>query len=407
MLLITPGMCSCLYNDGSVAESTRINAPNVGPIDSSGEPSSGVSSDTETSAETEAPLRTSYRFIAFGDNIIHGDVMKDAARLAEGSNAEFSFTPMYENYIDCINDADIAFINQETITAGKSYGYSGYPNFNSPQEAGKALIELGFDIVNMASNHMLDKKDNALRDTIEFWKNQNVFMIGGYLNQNDYDTIRIYEIDGIKIAFLSYLDYTIGGNGTNMMTLTPGSKLIIPLIDEQTIIRHMALAKEAADLVFVSMHWGVENSFVISSLQKNTAQLLADCGADVIIGHHTHTVQKVEWLTGSSGNKTLAVYGLGNQINTMYYSYNMVGGMIQFDIVRTDSGLAIENPLFVPTMCYYDMNRSHLKMYMLEDFTEELAASHGAQLNGSFTLKTLKKYVTDVVSAEFLPDFMK
>jgi len=225
------------------------------------------------------------------------------------------------------------------------------------------------------------------------------------------------NVDGVNIAFLAY---TFGANsGTYMNSASVNAGYVTPYIKDATLIRHIEAAKEKADLVFVSVHWGNENVFQPSAEQKRVAKLIADNGADVIIGHHSHTVQPVEWITGKNGNKTLCVYSLGNLISGMLSTKNMLGGLMTFDIVKEDGKISIENPVFKPLMCHYDIAdfskkdpegnplRTGFKVYMLEDYTEELAKKHGTQNYGKFTLSTLYGYAKDTISSEFLPDYLK
>jgi len=132
--------------------------------------------------------------------------------------------------------------------------------------------------------------------------------------------------------------------------------------------------------------------------------LLADEGADVILGSHSHNIQPIEWLSGRDGGRTLVAYSTGNLISTMLYSYYMVGGLLTFDIVsESGSDPYVDNVVFVPTVTHYSMTRDSLALYRLADYTEALAAAHGAQLNGAFTLATLQGYVKNTIPAEFLP----
>lgn len=342
----------------------------------------------------------SLRFIAAGDNIIHENVYIDAASRA-GEGEEYSFVSMYDDIAELVSSADIAFVNQETPVCGRELGgYSGYPNFNSPPETVDALLELGFDIVNIANNHMLDKREEGLLNFIDFMETKDVLLLGAYRDAADYDNIRVYETNGIKIAFLSYT------YSTNGMTLNKGSKHIIPLINEKDITRQVSLAKEAGDLVFVSIHWGTEDQFTPDASQKKYSQLMSDLGVDVIIGHHPHVAGPVKWLSGAGGNKTLCIYSLGNLISTMLYPQNMVGGIAGFDIVRRDGVLSIENPVYTPIVCHYDITRLNLQVYLMENYTEELCKAHGAQKRGAFTLNRLKRYITDTIDAEFMPEWL-
>ena len=363
--------------------------------------------------EEKYATETRLSFAGFGDNIIHEAVFTDAANRASiyasntGVSSRYRFVDMYEGIADLISGADISYVNHETPIAGDSFGIKGYPDFNAPDEAGDTLVDLGFDIINMANNHMLDMGEAGLRETIRYWNNKSgdFVMIGGY-TKSDYDQVRILERQGVRIALLSYTTFV---NDKHKNALSSGSEYLVPYANEATIRRQTALAHESgADVLIVAMHWGVENAFKPNAQQKTLAKLLADCGVDVVLGSHSHTLQPVERIEGASGNKTLVAYSLGNLINTMHYSYYMVGGALTFDIVKEKDGEAyIENPVLLPTMCQYSMTRDTLQMYFLENYTEELLKSHGSQLKGAFSMNTLYGYVKNTVSPEFLPEFFK
>lgn len=358
---------------------------------------------------------TRISFAAAGDNIIHEAVFTDAKNNAAvyasntGVSAKYRFVEMFEGISDIISSADLSYINHETPVAGDGFKISGYPDFNAPTEVGNDLAELGFDIINIANNHMLDMKEAGLRNSIAYWNEKaaesDLTIIGGY-TKADYDNVRFIEKDGVKIGLLSYVTLI---NDKHKNALGASSDLLIPYANEADMTRQVGLAKEqGADLIIVSMHWGTENEFKPNASQKRFANHLASLGVDVIIGTHSHTLQPIEWIEGENGHKTLCAYSLGNCLSTMLYSYYMVGGILTFDIVQDDMGeTKIENPILVPMMCHYSMTRDSLKLYTLENYTDELVAAHGAQLNGSFTMNTLLGYVNNTIDKEFLPEYYK
>ncbi len=349
------------------------------------------------------------KFLAAGDNIIHENVYTDAkARAKDGE--KYNFFDMYEGIADMVKSADLAFINQETPICGDEMTVSGYPNFNTPEAAGDALIELGFDIINIANNHMLDKKEAGYKNTLAYWKarEDKVTMLGGYYDRADYENIRIVEKNGVSIAFISYT------YGTNGMYLPVGSTMYVPYIDEAEIVRMTKKADALADLVFVVMHWGEENYFTLSSSQKTLASAITEAGADVIIGMHPHVIQNMEWKTASDGTRTLVIYSLGNLISTQYDNMNLVGGIVTFDIVKDKAGnITIENPIYNPTVTHYNKQRLGLQVYLMEDYTEELVALHGCPNYGQtadrkiWTMDKIRGFAKNNVASEFLPDFLK
>lgn len=379
-----------------------------------------ASSETVTEAPESGEVRIS--FAAAGDNLIHDSVYTEAAARATalaasgGYSGKYYFDSMYSDRIKSIvSGADVAFVNQEGPMV-PDMPAAGYPAFNAPTEAGDALVNMGFDIVNLANNHMLDMegKCEGLRGTMNYWKSKNVLSVGAYESMEDYNTIRLLESKGKRIAVLSY---TYGTNGNRLNAAS--SDLVIPLIDDSTIIDQVSRARDCADAVIVSMHWGEENVMTQNDEQKRLAALLSKYGADVVIGHHSHTLQPMEWVTGDSGKRTLVIYSLGNFISSQLQSYNMVGGLASFELVFAEDGsLTVENAKMNPTMTFYkaDANvldsqglptRTAVSVGLLEDFTSDMCAEHGSQLYGAFTLDTLRGYVTSTIPSEFLPDFLK
>lgn len=364
--------------------------------------------------EYEEPVVSTVSFLGAGDNIIYYGNVRDAASLAYEGGRQYNFKPMYSEVASYIESADISYINQETVMCGEGWELSYYPMFNSPQDVGYDLVELGFDVVNIANNHMLDKGAAGLDATIEFWKSMPVTMIGGNSSREEYDEIEIVEKNGIKIAFLSYCEMTNG------LTVGKGAETWIPYlnnndpfgtsdeIDAGDIVLHCNSVKDKTDFIIASVHWGDEGSFTPNGKQRAYAQAMADAGVDVIIGTHPHVLQPIEWLTGKDGNKTLCIYSLGNFAAEQDRDYNMVGGMISFDIVKTGNARATaENVKFIPTVYDFQTNFYNNKIYLMENYTEEMARNHGIAAYGRYTdLGTLRGYVTNTVSPEFLPEFL-
>lgn len=318
------------------------------------------------------PVRT-VTFVACGDNLIHSTVFADAKTLAEGTGKEYNFLPMYENVADIIQKADLAFINQETPFGGTSRPYSGYPLFNTPDQMGEDLVALGFDIIGLANNHMLDSTAKGYERTIDFWNaKENVTAIGGYKNKEELENIRVIEKNGITIALLAYT------YGTNGLVLPKGSELVVPLAEDEVIDRQTKAARKMADCVIVSIHWGVEDAFAPNATQKRQAQLMADNGVDVILGHHPHVLQPLVWLDRADGGKTLCMYSLGNFLSGMMYSRNMVGGLFGFTVSKTPVGVMLEDVSFIPTVCQYNNRIRGFKIYRFSEYTEELQKVHGA-----------------------------
>lgn len=345
----------------------------------------------------EEPSASKLSFLAVGDNIIYQAGFTDAISRANEEYPEYNFTPIYENILPAIQSADLAYINQETLMSGKEYGYSDYPCFNSPQHLGNQLTEMGFDIVNIANNHMLDMTTPGLLDTIEYWRTKDVTLIGGYENEEVYNTPVIVEKNGISMVFLSYT------YDTNGFRPSSNYEVVVPYLEKDRLIEDIRRVRDKADTVIVSVHWGNENQFEPTAEQRELAQVMCDEGVDVIIGTHPHVIQPIEWLDSAYGNKTLCIYSLGDLVAVMMKAENMLGGLCSFDIVKENGKIKIENVLFTPVVHHFGPSYYNSKLYYLSDFTDELASTFGKVYGISADKEYLEGVVKDVINEEFLP----
>ncbi len=393
-----------------VAESTSSNAQSEGvqtQAQTSAQTTAVSDSEAETITPPEDPVRIS--FIGMGDNLIHGCIY----RQSETSNGRYDFLPKYADVADMISNADVAYINQETPMCGEKYGYSNYPQFNTPQQMGHDLVTLGFDVICLANNHVLDKTSKGLEDMLDFTDTLNAMIIGAFRSKADSENIRILECEGIKIGFLAYTYDTNIAPSKSSEAYVPYIGYEIEdteeyVIDVEKITKDVKKAKKESDILIVSMHWGAENKSKVNSMQAEAAQLLADLGVDVILGHHPHVVQPIEWIKGNGGGKTLCYYSLGNGINAQDYLKNMVGITAAFDIVRDENGTHIENASCIPTFSYLTPHYKNVQLYLLENLTEKMASAHHSNKYGDkVTVENAYKVITDVIDGEFLPDYLK
>lgn len=370
-----------------------------------GEPNPGATTDTENTAPTPSEDNNhTVHFLAVGDNIIHDDIYADARQRGDG---EYLFTPMYEGVAEEIANADVAYINQEGPVA-PGLSPSGYPTFNAPASIAENLGDVGFDVINLANNHMTDKGASGLSQTTACFVNQdaNYTVIGGY-TQQDYDQIRVRECNGIKLAFLSYTTFVNDPNASAVLS----NDFILPFPDEETISRQVSLARQVADVVIVSMHWGEENITQPTAQMQNWANILAAQNVDVVLGMHSHTLMPIEWLDGTDGHQTLVAYSLGNFFGGMLDLGNLVGGLFTFDIVKQGDTVSINNVKLTPTVIHYEGvyasnadNRHSFGVYLLRDYTEEMAQKHGARAGGTanVTLSSLRQQATQVIDESIL-----
>ncbi len=363
---------------------------------------SEAASDT-TAPEPEEDITRTLSFLGCGDNIIYFGTYRDAKSKAIAGGRSYNFAPIYDNVREMISAADIAFINQETPVS-QSHEPDSYPTFNSPVDLTYDLADAGFDIVNLANNHMLDKGALGLKESFENWNARNLTVVGCWEEQESGKYITYYEKNDIRIAFVSYT------YGTNLNEDPAKYGLYASYLKQADLEGEIAEAKANADFVIVSVHWGEEGSLTPNPEQKSYAQKMADAGADVILGHHPHVLQPIEEIQRADGGTTLCVYSLGNFVHEQDRYINVVGGMVTFDITKTnDDRAGWSNVGFTPTVCHYPGNFYGNTVYLLKNYTEELAAQHAVRsyYKNSISLSALQELVTNTIDSKYLADYLQ
>lgn len=311
--------------------------------------------------EKEATERT-ITISAIGDMLIHSSVYEDAE-----TDGVYNFYPMLKNVAPYLSEATITFANQETMIGGVEHGLSNYPSFNSPVEAGEVLKEVGVDIVSIANNHTLDRGEAVIQSSINHWNEMEMPYVGAYTNQEDKGEIRVIDTEeGISVAFLAYT------YGTNGIPVPEGKEYLVNLIDQENIKEEIKRAKEVADVIMLSLHFGTEYEPYPNDEQKELAQFAADEGVHAVIGHHPHVLQPIEWVEGIEGNETLVIYSLGNFLSGQDKIPRQIGGMINFTVKQTiaNNEIEITDPKFLPTFVSYEDDANY-HVWPMHEVTDE------------------------------------
>jgi len=353
----------------------------------------------ETTATTSDVTTASV--IAVGDNLYHQSLI-DAGASEDGN---WNYDKIYTHITDAIKDADIRMIDQETVFTTDHDSVSSYPSFATPTEVGDAIVKAGFNVVESANNHIDDFGEGFLTDTLNFWKTKypDVTLLGIHDSQEDADTIKIREVNGIKIAFL---DYTYGTNVGGI----EGKDYMIDMIRKEKITTMIQKAKQQADCIIFVAHWGTEDETMPNEYEKQWAAYLMEQGVNVIIGGHPHVLQPYGRISDGKGNETVVFYSLGNFVSTQQKLEELLGGMAKFTIQKTvengKTSIQILTPTVEPLVMHYNSDAGEFGPYMLSDYTEELASQNGVQKyigDGVFTLDNLKKKFNEIMSMNVTP----
>lgn len=187
---------------------------------------------------------------------------------------------------------------------------------------------LNIDVASLASNHTRDWGPDALLDTIDCLESMGIATIGAGADDAAARRPALIERNGVRIAFLAYVSVMRNGEqaGTGRPGLAPMRArtyyepidyqpgcppriLTIPYDEDlRALERDVAAARQVADVVVVSLHWGVHFlPKVIAGYQPIVAHAAIDAGADLLLGHHSHLLNAIEVYRGR-----VCFYGMGN-----------------------------------------------------------------------------------------------
>lgn len=220
--------------------------------------------------EPEDPIKTyTASLIATGDGLIHSTVYKAAY---DKVSKTYDFSNMLTYTKDILKDYDIKYYNQETIF-DDTESYGGYPKFNTPSGFGTSMIEAGFNVVSLATNHSMDRGAASAKRSVSWWKNQeNILTNGMATSEEERTNYQIMEANGITYTMLSY---TYGTNGLGAAALKE-EPYLVNLYSEELVKKDIEAVRDKVDILIVAMHWGSEYQQTASNTQREQAKFLAD-----------------------------------------------------------------------------------------------------------------------------------
>jgi len=295
--------------------------------------------------------------IMVGDALIHSSLYDDAYE-----DGKYNFDKMLSLIKPIVKDYDLSFYNQESILGGTKLGLSSYPAFNSPHEVGEAFTGAGFNLVSLANNHTLDLGQKGTTSSNNYWKTKkNVLTSGSYNSLKEKNNIEIKETNGIKYALLAYTTTTNG--------IEPKNDYYVNFYSENQVKKDIAKVRDEVDLLLVSMHWGKEYSSDITKEQEEIATYLSNLEVDIIIGHHPHVIEPIDYV-----NNTLVIYSLGNFLSGQEGIDNRVGLMVSVDVEKNNDDITISSPTATLTYTYYKESKvkTNFKVYPFDKLNNNI-----------------------------------
>lgn len=321
--------------------------------------------------------------VMVGDCLIHRFVYTDALE----SDGKYHFDKMFTEVAPLIKGHDLAYYNQESNIGGKSLGLSAYPRFNSPEEIGDTMVNLGFNLVSLANNHTMDKGEQGVINSVNYWKTKpGVYYTGEALSWDDREeNIKVLEKNGIKYAFFSYTTVTNG--------LIPplGKEYLTNIYDKAKVKKDIDKVKDKVDLIIVAMHWGEEYTTNPTLNQKQVAKDLADMGVNLVIGNHAHSLQPVEMV-----GDTLVFYALGNFIAAQDTADKQTGTLVTLSIKKENDKITFNNIKANLTYTYFNDSRN-FKVYPYTKLNNSLLNNYNSYYN---KYKSVLTRYSDIIEVE-------
>ncbi|MFS9114843.1 CapA family protein [Streptococcus infantis] len=261
------------------------------------------SKEKNTATEQE----TSARIMANGDLLYH-DIIYISAKKADGT---YDFHENFEYVKPWLKQADLVIGDFEG-TVNKDHYLAGYPLFNAPGEVMDAIKDAGYQVLDLAHNHILDSQIEGVVSTADAIEKAGMTPIGVYTHEpRDKAPIVIKEVNGIKVALLAY---SYGFNGIEQSISQEDYNRYLSDLDEDKMKAEIERAEKEADITIIMPQMGVEYQIEPTEEQKKLYHKMIDWGADIIFGGHPHVVEPAETVE-KDGDKKLIIYSMGNFIS--------------------------------------------------------------------------------------------
>ena len=256
---------------------------------------------------TVTEQETSARIMANGDLLYH-DIIYISAKKADGT---YDFHENFEYVKPWLKQADLVIGDFEG-TVNKDHYLAGYPLFNAPGEVMDAIKDAGYQVLDLAHNHILDSQIEGVVSTADAIEKAGMTPIGVYTHEpRDKAPIVIKEVNGIKVAILAY---SYGFNGIEQSISQENYNRYLSDLDEDKMKAEIERAEKEADITIIMPQMGVEYQIEPTEEQKKLYHKMIDWGADIIFGGHPHVVEPAETVE-KEGDKKLIIYSMGNFIS--------------------------------------------------------------------------------------------
>jgi poly-gamma-glutamate capsule biosynthesis protein CapA/YwtB (metallophosphatase superfamily) len=265
------------------------------PVPGAGLPADDAAPRIAAPVPAATPAATGQVALAFAGDVHFAE--RTTALLGDPATAFGPVTSVFEA-------TDLTVVNLETAVTTRGTAEPKKYLFRAPPSAYQAIRSAGVDAVSLANNHALDYGRTGLSDSLAHAESTGLPTFGAGADAAAAWAPWITEINQTRLAFIGISQVHELESSWVATASRPG---VAHARDAERSASAVREAKKQADFVVVFMHWGREGSDCPTGEMRTFAGLLADAGADLIVGTHAHLLLGDGWL-----GETFVAYGLGN-----------------------------------------------------------------------------------------------
>jgi poly-gamma-glutamate synthesis protein (capsule biosynthesis protein) len=315
---------------------------------------------------------------------------------------EHSADVLYENVADLIFDKELSYANLESQLTGQDISAMVFSDKETPPlcftpaqyRAVKGHKDKQFNLMHTACNHTFDMGLEGVETTLAQLQKDGITDLGTNRNVSQAKKGRVIEKNGIKVGFISA---TYGLNGKEV---APGKEYMVNVVKfhprnpaGKTVALDLLYGQiddckeQGCDIIVASLHWGYEYEFFPRQQQVDIAHALADRGVDVIVGHHSHVLQPVEYYRPRQGpDRTVVIaYSLGNLTSSYSAPHLVLSAILNLKITKGTfsgvSGTFIEEVSIIPVVQRDVLEEGvpKIRLELLETFSKHKETAENAE----------------------------
>ncbi len=243
------------------------------------EENTGQSTGSRATAAPKPTQKPSVTFTLVSSGIVQvGKDLREAARTEEGT---FDFGGMFQP-VRYLLDGEISLTGlRSALTADAS----SYGTYVAPASLAAALRQSGINAVNIGSDHILDRGLEGVRMTRDALNREVISAFGAYDSIGDNSHGILGAIEGTNIGLVSFVQLSGSGNSETAGAIHDLSSAVEDIV---------FMKNQGAEFIVVCCWWGKNENRSVTSVMRDTAQQLAEAGADLILGYGPAAVLDIE-----------------------------------------------------------------------------------------------------------------